>query len=217
MFREHGASVTAAFPREDRGCFLARTREGDTRQPAAHHQGKPLTPRHGQHTHQVVACEAPMSSVPHDAPAVLARGMRRVFRASRGSGEVEALAGVDVRIERGEIFGLLGPNGAGKTTLHQDPHDAALSRRRARRGSPATTWCASRTRCAAASASCRAARPAATASSRCASACGCSRSSTACRRRRRGRASTALIEVVGARATRRTPASTASRPASASA
>ena len=28
-----------------------------------------------------------------------------------------ALAGVDVRIERGEIFGLLGPNGAGKTTF----------------------------------------------------------------------------------------------------
>ncbi len=54
----------------------------------------------------------------HDhGPAVDARGVRRTFRASRGSGEVEALAGVDVRIERGEVFGLLGPNGAGKTTL----------------------------------------------------------------------------------------------------
>jgi ABC-2 type transport system ATP-binding protein len=52
-----------------------------------------------------------------DSPAVEARGMHRVFRASRGSGEVVALGGVDVRIERGEIFGLLGPNGAGKTTL----------------------------------------------------------------------------------------------------
>jgi len=41
----------------------------------------------------------------------------RTFRASRGGGEVQALAGVDVRIEHGEIFGLLGPNGAGKTTL----------------------------------------------------------------------------------------------------
>jgi len=30
---------------------------------------------------------------------------------------VHALSGVDLRIERGEIFGLLGPNGAGKTTL----------------------------------------------------------------------------------------------------
>src|SRR5438045_3787147 len=50
-------------------------------------------------------------------PAVDARGVRRVFKASRSGGQVEALAGVDVRIERGEVFGLLGPNGAGKTTL----------------------------------------------------------------------------------------------------
>jgi ABC-2 type transport system ATP-binding protein len=31
-------------------------------------------------------------------------------------GEHVALDGVDLRVERGEIFGLLGPNGAGKTT-----------------------------------------------------------------------------------------------------
>ena len=50
-------------------------------------------------------------------PAVETRALHRVFRASRGAGEVVALAGVDVRIERGEVFGLLGPNGAGKTTF----------------------------------------------------------------------------------------------------
>ncbi len=32
-------------------------------------------------------------------------------------GDTQALAGVDVRVESGELFGLIGPNGAGKSTL----------------------------------------------------------------------------------------------------
>jgi ABC-2 type transport system ATP-binding protein len=41
----------------------------------------------------------------------------RVHQARKRFGRVEALAGVDLEVGRGEFFGLLGPNGAGKTTL----------------------------------------------------------------------------------------------------
>ncbi|HYM98051.1 MAG TPA: ATP-binding cassette domain-containing protein [Candidatus Sulfotelmatobacter sp.] len=41
-------------------------------------------------------------------------GLRRVFKARNRV--VEAVAGVDLTVRQGEIFGFLGPNGAGKTT-----------------------------------------------------------------------------------------------------
>jgi ABC-2 type transport system ATP-binding protein len=42
------------------------------------------------------------------------RGLRRVFKTRHR--QVEAVAGVDLEVRQGEIFGFLGPNGAGKTT-----------------------------------------------------------------------------------------------------
>jgi ABC-2 type transport system ATP-binding protein len=43
-------------------------------------------------------------------PVVSVRGLRKRY------GRLEAVAGVDLEVERGEIFAFLGPNGAGKTT-----------------------------------------------------------------------------------------------------
>jgi ABC-2 type transport system ATP-binding protein len=44
------------------------------------------------------------------APVIRVRGLTKRY------GEVQAVAGIDFDVAKGEIFGLLGPNGAGKTT-----------------------------------------------------------------------------------------------------
>ena len=51
-------------------------------------------------------------------PAIQVQGLRKVYKSGWfGSKQFQSLAGVDLRVPRGEVFGLLGPNGAGKTTL----------------------------------------------------------------------------------------------------
>jgi ABC-2 type transport system ATP-binding protein len=42
--------------------------------------------------------------------AISVRGLRKRY------GDLEAVAGIDLEVRRGEVFALLGPNGAGKTT-----------------------------------------------------------------------------------------------------
>ena len=52
---------------------------------------------------------------PIDRPgaAINIRGLRKSY------GKLEAVRGVDLEIERGEIFGVIGPDGAGKTSVFQ--------------------------------------------------------------------------------------------------
>ena len=56
------------------------------------------------------------------------RGLRKSY------GDLEAVAGIDLYVDRGEIFALLGPNGAGKTTTTEilEGYRAAIGGRRSR-------------------------------------------------------------------------------------
>src|SRR5438309_1713974 len=51
-----------------------------------------------------------MTSTDIAAPAISVHGLAKRY------GQIQAVAGIDFDVRRGEVFGFLGPNGAGKTT-----------------------------------------------------------------------------------------------------
>lgn len=66
------------------------------------------------------------TDTPSDA-AIVVRGLTKRY------GATEAVRGIDLTVQRGEVFGLLGPNGAGKTTTVE-----ILEGHRSRSGGDAT-------------------------------------------------------------------------------
>src|SRR5438093_8811511 len=63
------------------------------------------------------AIEAAIPSAPtlgsKSQPAIRLRNLRKTY------GEIEAVRGIDLDMQPGEIFGLIGPDGAGKTSVFQ--------------------------------------------------------------------------------------------------
>lgn len=51
-----------------------------------------------------------------DETVIETRALSKVYRDFWGRQKVRALKSLDLKIEKGEVFGLLGPNGSGKTT-----------------------------------------------------------------------------------------------------
>src|SRR4051794_6634799 len=55
-----------------------------------------------------------MEMIEKRGPAIFAEGLVKHYRGRDGT--VEAVRGVDLEVQTGEVFGFLGPNGAGKST-----------------------------------------------------------------------------------------------------
>jgi ABC-2 type transport system ATP-binding protein len=69
-----------------------------------------MAPVEGRAVLTATATARPDAPAAPDTPALRVRGLRKAYP------KVVAVAGLDLDVARGEVFGLLGPNGAGKTT-----------------------------------------------------------------------------------------------------
>lgn len=48
--------------------------------------------------------------------SIWARGLTKTYKGSKKTGDIVAVAGIDLNVAPGEFYGFLGPNGAGKST-----------------------------------------------------------------------------------------------------
>src|SRR5689334_19383786 len=71
-------------------------------------------PEEGKRLSQATSVVQGLAAGERRAAAVEAEGLVKTYRSRAGT--VEAVRGVDLRVNAGEIFGFLGPNGAGKST-----------------------------------------------------------------------------------------------------
>lgn len=50
---------------------------------------------------------------------IVAEGLHKSFYSRQRHGRIEAVAGISLRVRRGETYGLIGPDGAGKSTMQR--------------------------------------------------------------------------------------------------